>query len=340
MASKRMYNEPVGVIGAGSFGTVVANLLARNATVLLYARRAEVVHDMQLARTAAGQPLASNIQVVSQLSEITQRCQVLFPVVPSGAFREVIKQLAPLLQSHHLLIHGTKGLVARWPSSSNSGPLPMLRRADIQTMSELIQEESVVRQVGCLAGPNLASEIAQGQPAATVIASSTPAVIEAGQKLLQGDRFRVYGSTDLIGTELCGALKNIMAIGIGCMGGLGFGENAKAFVMSRGLDEIVQIGCAMGGTAPSFLGLAGIGDLVATCASKLSRNYTVGYRLAQGQSYDQVVQHAQSTAEGIATTKIVRGIIEEYGLQAPITEAIYRILFEGVAARVVIEGIL
>ena len=203
----------------------------------------------------------------------------------------------------------------------------------IKTMSELIAIQTSLTQVGCIAGPNLATELAQGQLAAVVIASQSKLVMEVGKKLLKSDNFQVYTNDDILGVELCGALKNIIAIGAGCLSGLGYGENAKAFLISRGLVEMVHIGKAMGATVQPFLGLAGIGDLIATCASKLSRNYTVGYRLAQGEQLDQILSNHPITAEGVYTIQSIRSLIGYYKMRAPITETMYKILFEGLAVR-------
>ena len=340
MTSKSISPKCVGVIGAGSFGTAVANLLARNADVLLYVRKAATAQAIQQTRVAAGYPLASNIAPTCDLEEVAARCTVLFPAVPSEGFRSMMQQLAPWLKPHHMLIHGTKGLDVRWPAHDTPGTLPALTRADVKTMSEVIQEESIVRQVGCLAGPHLARELAHGQPAATVVASPLAEVIAQGQQLLRNEHFQVYSSEHLLGIELCGVLKNIMAIGAGCLSGLGYGENAKGLLISRGMVEMIYIGRAMGASVRPFLGLAGVGDLVATCTSRLSRNYTVGYRLAQGTSPSTLMQNAEETAEGINTVKIIRSLIDHYQMRAPITEAMYRVLFEGLSVQEAIQYLM
>ena len=337
MPSPNTLHKCVGVIGAGSFGTVVANLLAHNVDVLLYVRRQEIAEGIQQTRTASGYSLAPNITLTHHLEEIAEHCAVLFPIVPSEGFRSMMQQLTPWLKPHHILIHGTKGLDVRWPQGTSSGFLPTLTREDVKTMSEVIQEESIVHQVGCLAGPNLSWELAQGQPAATVIASFSKAVITQGYQLLRSDNFQVYSSTDLLGVELCGVLKNIMAIGAGCLGGLGYGGNAKSLLMSRGMVEMIHIGQAMGTSIRPFVGLAGVGDLVATCTSSLSRNYTLGYHLAQGSTLRQLMQNSEETAEGINTVKTIRSLINYYQMRAPITEMLYRILFEDLAVKEAIQ---
>ncbi|MEM7055588.1 MAG: NAD(P)H-dependent glycerol-3-phosphate dehydrogenase [Bacteroidota bacterium] len=340
MTLKSISNKPVGVIGAGSFGTAVANLLAHNADVLVYVRRKEVAEAMRKTRVSAGQSLAPNITPTPDLAAVVECCTVIFPIVPSQGFKSMIRQLAPLLKPHHILIHGTKGLDVHWPTDTDSGALLKLTRGHIKTMSELIRAESSVHQVGCLAGPNLASELAQAQPAAAVVASSSEAVVAQGHKLLRSDRFQVYTSKDLIGVELCGVLKNVIAIGAGCLGGLGYGQNTKALLISRGLIEMVYLGKAMGASIQPFLGLAGLGDLVATCASSLSRNYMVGYSLAQGETLSQILASTAETIEGVHTVKVIRSLLAHYQARAPITEMIYRVLFEELAVEEAIHYLM
>ena len=336
MPSRNISSKLVGVIGAGSFGTAVANLLACNTDVLLYVhRKEELTEDIEPTRTPGGHLLSPNVTTTYHLAEVAERCLVLFPIVPSKVFRSMMQQLAPWLNPCHILIHGTKGLDVLWPHCVGSG-LPKLTRENVKTMSELIQEESVVHQIGCLAGPNLAKELSQQQPAATVVASPWEAVITQGQQLLRSDRFQVYSSTDLLGVELCGVLKNIIAIGAGCLNGLGYGSNAISLLISRGLVEMVYIGRAMGASVQPFLGLAGVGDLVTTCTNKLSRNYTLGYHLAKGIAPHQLMQQG-TTVEGINTVKAVRSLINHYQIHAPITELLYRVLFEDFAVQEAIQ---
>ena len=336
MSSKNTSNNLVGVIGAGGFGTAIANLLAHHADVLLYVRKKEVADLIDRTRVSAGQILAPNVIPTTSLEDVTKYCKVIFPIIPSQGFRQLLQQLSPLLCQDHILIHGIKGLDVRWSHNSDNDhleTLPELTRDQVKTMSELITAETKVTQVGCIAGPNLATELAQGQLAAVVVASTSKIVMKTGQKLLRNDNFQVYTNNDILGVELCGALKNIIAIGAGCLSGLGYGENAKAFLISRGLVEMVHIGKAMGASVQPFLGLAGIGDLVATCSTKVSRNYTVGYRLAQGETLSQILNTTHLTAEGVYTVKVIRSLIPYYKMRAPITEMMYRILFEGLSVQ-------
>jgi len=343
MGSKNISNKVVGVIGAGGFGTAIANLLACNVDVLLYVRKQAVADEIEKTRVSAGQVLAPNVIPTTTLEGLTKHCKLIFPIIPSQGVKELLKELAPLLNTQHILIHGIKGLDVRWPDKcdgENPKALPELDRCQVKTMSELILAETPVNQVGCIAGPNLASELAQGQPAAIVMSSTSKMVMDIGQKLLRSDNFQVYTNTDMIGVELCGVLKNIIAIGAGCLSGLGYGENAKALLISRGLVEMIHIGKIMGASVQPFLGLAGIGDLVATCSSKLSRNYTVGYRLAQGETLSQILNTTGLTAEGVYTVKTIRGLIAHYKMRAPITEMMYRVLFEGVSVQEAINYLM
>ncbi len=173
-------------------------------------------------------------------------------------------------------------------------------------MSEVIREESVAVRVGCMAGPNLAKELSDGQPGATVIASRFHEVIHEGQRLLRNDRFQVYGSSDMIGIELCGVLKNIIAIASGALSGLGLGENARALLINRGMVETIYLGKALGGNTHAFLGLAGVGDMIATCSSKLSRNYTVGSNLQKVKNFSP----KGGVAEGVNNIKIAKRLGE------------------------------
>ncbi|WKN32757.1 NAD(P)-dependent glycerol-3-phosphate dehydrogenase [Porifericola rhodea] len=328
-------NKPyIGVVGAGSFGTVIANILAENNPVLLYARRSEVVDEMLSLRKRGEYKLHHNIQPTNDLKQVAEQCQVIFPIVSSAGFRASIADLSPFLKPYHILIHGTKGLDIDYKSSQ------ALNRENVRTMSEVIKEESVVVRVGCLAGPNLAKELAEEQPGATVVASHFDEVIEIGQKLLRNPRFQVYGNNDLIGIELCGILKNIIAIASGALSGLGLGENSRALLISRGIVEMIYLGKALGGNIEAFIGLAGVGDLVATCFSKHSRNYTVGYRLAQGETLTEIMETMEELAEGVNTTKIVKQLADYYQVGAPITRMLYKILFEDLAVEKALDSLM
>ena len=323
-----MSNKPIGVIGAGSFGTTVANLLAENSEVLIYARSKELLEQIRTTGASRDYQLNKNVTPIDSLEELATRTDIIFPVVSSSGFRSMMKDVAPYLHPYHTLIHGTKGLDVLLPEGIKiEDPNAVINRDNVKTMSEVILEESAVVKVGCLAGPNLAREIADKHPAATVVASRFDSVIADGQKLLRNDRFQVYGNKDLIGIELTGVLKNIIAIASGALSGLGYGENARALLVSRGMVEMIHLGKALGGNTEAFIGLAGIGDLIATCSSNLSRNFTVGYRLAKGESLNEIIDSMQEVAEGINTIRIINNFAKYYQFRAPITEKLYQVLF-------------
>jgi glycerol-3-phosphate dehydrogenase (NAD(P)+) len=321
-------SKPVGVVGAGSFGTAIANLLSENCKeVILYARTPERAAQIQKDRKSGGQVLAQNIRVTNDLASVGKECDVLFPVVPSANFREMMQNLSQYLRPYHILIHGTKGFDLDLPKRAKKSPTP-IDREWVYTMSQVIRQESTVVRVGCMAGPNLSREIGEHKPAATVIASPFNEVVLVGQKLLKSDRFLVYGSHDLLGTELCGILKNIIAVGAGIISGLNLGENAKALFISRGLVEMIYLGKALGANVEPFLGLAGVGDLIATCSTSLSRNFTVGYRLAQGETMDQILATMEEVAEGVKTIDLIFDLSKQLGIRCVINEMLYKIIHQ------------
>jgi len=329
MSSKNT-SRPVGVVGAGSFGTAIANLLTENSqNVLLYARDPAKAEQIAKSRVSAGQALSDRIIITNDLRHIGEECHVIFPVVPSANFRDMMQNLSPHLRPYHILIHGTKGFDIKTPDKPFSRRNPMTR-AHVRTMSEVIKEESSVVRVGCMAGPNLAREIADHKPAATVIASQFNEVVEVGQRLLKNDRFLIYGGNDLIGAELSGILKNIIAVGAGMIHGLGLGENARALLISRGLVEMIHVGRALGGNIQAFLGLAGVGDLIATCGSSLSRNFTVGQKLAEGMKMEAIIAGMEEVAEGVKTIDIIHDLARAHKVRCVINEMLYKIIHEDI----------
>jgi glycerol-3-phosphate dehydrogenase (NAD(P)+) len=195
-------------------------------------------------------------------------------------------------------------------------------------MSEVILQETVVRRVGCLAGPNLAREIQEGYPTASVIASPYEELIEMGQKALNSDSFFVFGSHDMRGAELAGALKNIIALGTGMLDGREMGKNIQAMLITRGLREMIYMGKAMGSDSRAFLGTAGIGDLIATATSSKSRNYSVGFRLGQGENLKDILETMTEVAEGVRTLSIAKQLAEHYQVQVPIIKVLHKVVFE------------
>jgi len=326
MDSANISNKLTGVIGAGSFGTAVANLLAENGKVLLYSRNEEVAKQIAEKREHKGHQIHANISVTSTLSEIAEKCNLIFPIVPSDSFANMLEEIAPFLRPYHILIHGTKGLHTLKKLQADV----TLDRHEILTMSELITQKTGVVRVGCLAGPNLASELAENQPAATVIASKFNEVIEEGQKALKSQRFQVYGSNELKGVELAGVLKNYVAIASGMLSGLGYGENARALLITRGMSELIYIAKAFGANERAFLGLAGIGDLITTCNSPKSRNYRVGKMLAEGKNQSEIYDEIGEVAEGVKTLQIIKSL-KKYGYRAPLAEIMHKVIFEDLA---------
>ncbi|MDH5250253.1 MAG: NAD(P)-dependent glycerol-3-phosphate dehydrogenase [Cyclobacteriaceae bacterium] len=342
MTSKSLSDtsKPIGVIGAGNFGSVVANMLAQHRRVLLYVRDESVIQRILQTKENRGHPMHKNILPTNDLASLARQCDVIFPIVPSQHFRSMMKQLSIHLHPYHILIHGTKGFDVRLPEGKTIDTMPTLDRSVVKTISEVIQEESVAVRVGCLAGPNLSRELAEGHPAATVVASHFNEVINVGQRLLRSDNFQVYGNKDLVGVELAGVLKNIIAIAAGALSGMGYGENAKGLLVSRGMVEMVYLGRALGGNTKAFLGIAGIGDLVTTCNSALSRNFTVGYKLARGESLKEILAKTDEVAEGINTVKIAKKCADHYKVRAPITATLYQVLFEDMTVKKALEYLM
>lgn len=325
MAEKR----PVGVIGSGSFGVAISKLLETQTDVLIYSRKAEIAAAINEQHFHYNTPLhPTRVRATTDPQELSERCQLIFPVIPSGNFRTVMRTFSPYLKPTHFLIHGTKGFDLVGLTESELGRNVPLTRANLRTMSEVILEETSVLRVGCLSGPNLASELIAGQPTATVIASRFDEVINAGKLALNSKRFHVFGSQEILGAEFAGALKNIIALGSGILGGKGLGRNIQAMLITRGLVEMIAYGTRLGASNRAFLGTAGIGDLIATATSTSSRNYTFGMRLARGETRDDIEKSLGEVAEGVRTLRIAHRIARTYRLHVPITEMLYRVVFE------------
>ena len=332
--------KPIGVVGSGNFGTVISNMLAQNKRVLLYTRNAEEANKINSARVSRGYQVHSNIESINSYQRLAEECEVIFPMIPSANFREMMIAMSPYLRPYHVMIHGTKGFDIQLPSDDTIETVQTLNRSQVKTMSEVIREESVVVRIGCLAGPNLSKELALRQPAAAVIASPFHEVIQIGKRLLKSDRFQVYENTDIVGVEIAGVLKNIIAIAAGALSGLGFGDNAKGLLISRGAVEMVYLGRALGGDTKAFLGLAGIGDLVTTCSSPMSRNFSVGHRLAKGEKLQDIIKDMGEVAEGVNTVRIAKKCADYYKVRALITDRLYRVLFEGLTVEEALDFLM
>ncbi len=341
MTNIKKQSQIVGVIGAGSFGTAVANLLAFNAEVLLYSRKKNLVDAINSTHINPdlSVKLSDKVQATNDLQEIAERCILIFPIVPSTNFRRMMRNLSPHLRPYHLLIHGTKGFDLK-EMSEEELLHGKITKSNVCTMSDIIRQESVVVRIGCLSGPNLAVEIFEGQPTATVIASKFNEVIDEGKKMLGSKHFQVFGTHEIIGAEMAGALKNIIAIGSGILSGQGLGKNIQSLLITRGLMEMINFGKAMGVSPKPFLGTAGIGDLVCTATSKKSRNYTFGFELGRGQPVKMIKAKMPELAEGVRTLKIAKPLADHLGLHVPITQMLYRIVHEGFDIGQAIESLM
>ena len=324
MADGRSENTGrVTVAGTGSWGTTLAILAARQGhTTYLLTRTEEeaatLASDGENKRFVSGFPFPPNLTPTADAQRALQNCDMLLMVVPSQTMRANIRALKPYLSSRGMIVvSAAKGLELR----------------TMQRMTEVLAEElggEWAGKLGAISGPNLAKEIVAGRPATSVIASSDMAVALRAQELLTGGRFRVYTNPDLIGVELAGALKNIIAVAAGMADGMGAGDSAKAALITRGLVEIARLGTAAGASLFTFAGLAGLGDMIATCASPLSRNRTFGQELARGKTMDEVrASLGGQVAEGVTTTVAARELAARYEIEMPITEQLYGVLFEG-----------
>jgi len=309
----------VAIVGAGSWGTALARLAASRAEVRLWAREPEVVEAVRRGGENTlylpGYPLPAEVTCTGDLAEALVAADLVVMAVPSHGFREVLRCATPFLPAGAPVISVTKGI----------------EQDTLKRMTEIVLEETGgdPRGVGVLTGPNLAREIAAGQPAATVVAVPDPEPALAVQRLFMGPTLRVYTNPDVVGCEAAGALKNVMAIAAGMAGGLGYGDNSTAALITRALAELTRLGVAMGGRPLTFAGLAGMGDLVATCISPQSRNRRVGVALGNGRRLDEVVAEMRMVAEGVKTTAAVLALAARHGIDMPIAATVGRVLYEG-----------
>lgn len=318
----------VGIIGAGSFGITLVKILTRNVDVIIYTRKQENVDAINKQRFYLNQKISERVHATNDIAEITSKCELLFAVIPSSGFRSMMKAFCPYLKPSHIMIHGTKGLDASLISDNDWESLNFNKK-EICTMSEVIRQESNVIRVGCISGPNLAKEILSGQPAATVIASEFDEVIRLGQTVLSSKIFFAFGSHDLKAAEIAGSFKNIIAIASGILAGLGMGKNMQSLLITRGLRELIYFGTALGTSGAAYLGVAGIGDLIATATSEDSRNYTFGKRFASGEKYEHIMATSSEVVEGIRTLKIINQLSKNDKMNLPIVSVLHKVIFEG-----------
>lgn len=305
-----MAKGAVAVVGAGSWGTTIASLLADRGDVTLWARSAEVAravnHTGENPRYLAGVRLPPTLRATTVLADAVRGAELVLVAVPSHGFRHVIQGLAGALVAGVPVVSLAKGI--------ESGT--HLR------MSEVIGEVLPGHPAGVLSGPNLAHEVAAGHPAATVVALPDRGLAERAQSLLHCRTFRVYTGTDVVGCEIAGATKNVLAIAAGIADGVGFGDNTRAVLVTRGLAELGRLGVALGGHPLTFGGLAGIGDLVATCTSPHSRNRQVGLALGRGRRLEEVLAGMHMVAEGVGTARPLVDLGRDHGVEMPIAEQV------------------
>jgi glycerol-3-phosphate dehydrogenase (NAD(P)+) len=318
----------VAVIGGGSWGTTVAHLCAHNAPTTLWARREEVAAEIRDRHVNSsyldGYDLHPNLTATASLEEAVQAADLLVMGVPSHGMRETAEELAPFLRPWVPVVSLSKGL----------------EQGSRLRMTEVLASVLPGHPHGVLTGPNLAKEILAGDAAASVIAMEDTAIAEALQDVFATDLFRVYTNHDVIGCEVAGALKNVMAIASGMADGLGTGDNTRAAVITRGLSELTRLGCAMGGEQQTFSGLAGMGDLIATCISPQSRNRYVGEQLGKGRKIDEIIDEMHMVAEGVKSSKVVMELAEEHGVELPIAAEVYGVVHEGRPATDAYRGLL
>ena len=318
----------VGLLGGGSWGTTVASLVARNAPALLWARDAATVEEINTHHSnqkyLPGITLHPDLHATHDVREVSAHVDVVVVGVPSHSFRSTLEMIREHIRPWVPVISLTKGLEA----------------GTARRMTQIIEEVLPGHPVGVLTGPNLAREIMAGYAAASVIAMDDDIINRSLQQLFSSGLFRVYTNDDVIGCELGGVLKNVVAIAVGMGDGQGAGDNTRAAVITRGLAEITRLGVAMGGKPSTFAGLAGVGDLVATCTSAHSRNRHVGVELGKGRRIDDIVAEMFMVAEGVKSAPIVMELAEHYGIDMPISREVYQVLRGAIDPRRAFRGLL
>lgn len=313
--------EKITVYGAGSWGTALSYVLAQNGhDILLWSHRAEQAEEINRhtnERYLKGIKLPESLKATSSLEEAVRHADVHILAVPTKAMREVSAEIAGLLEKPSLFVHVSKGIE---PDS-------------LKRVSELIREEipeKWIEDLVVLSGPSHAEEVVLEHPTTVTAACENTQSAERVQDMFMNQYFRVYTNADVIGVEIGGALKNIIALAVGITDGLGLGDNAKAAIMTRGLAEIARLGVKMGATPLTFSGLTGVGDLIVTCTSQHSRNWRAGNMLGKGKSLEEVLEEMGMVVEGIRTTKAAHQMAKAFEVPMPITEALYSVLFENV----------
>lgn len=325
-------NERIAVLGAGSWGTALANLLSKKGSeVTIWSYEPDVAAAInerhENTKYMKGIALSETLRATDDVRAAVRTADVIVSVTPAQHVRRVLEQAKADIGDHALIVSASKGI----------------ETASLQTMAEVI-ESVIPGEAGAhatfLSGPSFALEVAREQPTAVAMAGHHLPSTERAQLLFQAPYFRVYTNTDVIGVELGGAIKNVMAIGAGMASGLGLGHNALAALITRGLAEMARLGVALGANPLTFSGLAGMGDLILTCTGELSRNRSVGVSLGQGKSIEEILGGMYMVAEGVDTTRAAHALAQKAGIEMPIVEQVYAVLFEGQAAREALENLM
>lgn len=323
--------EPVAVVGGGSWGTALGNLLAGSGrSVRLWVHDPGLADEMRRTRCNPKYlpdfPLADGVVPTEDLGTAIEGAGLVVSVSPSHVVREVMEGAAAHVSPEADVVSASKGI----------------ENDSLQRMTEVLDEvlPGAKRRLAVLSGPSFAVEVSRGVPTAVTVASADGAVAERVREAFATPRFRVYTSDDVVGVELGGAVKNVVAIATGIADGLEYGHNARAALVTRGLAEISRLGMALGGERLTFMGLAGLGDLVLTCTGDLSRNRTVGLRLGRGESIEEILTDMEMVAEGVKTTRSVRDLARRAGVEMPITEQVYSMLYDSKDPRMVVEELM
>ncbi|HHC80371.1 MAG TPA: NAD(P)H-dependent glycerol-3-phosphate dehydrogenase [Flavobacteriia bacterium] len=318
----------VGLLGGGSWGTTVASLTAKNSETILWARSKETVDEINEKHSnekyLPQTKLHKSLKASYSIRETVENADVIVMGIPSQNFREVLQKAKPYIRPWVPIISLAKGL----------------EMGTKMRMTEIVEQEMPGHPAGVLTGPNLAKEIHHGKAAAAVIAMVDETIAKRLQQIFSTGLFRVYTNEDVIGCELGGALKNIVAIATGMGDGANAGDNTRAAIITRGLAELTRLGVAMGGKSRTFAGLAGMGDLVATCSSDKSRNHYVGYQLGKGKCLEQIIEEMSEVAEGVKTAKVVMELAKDYKVEMPISTEVYKVLYEGNTVNDAFRGLI
>ncbi len=317
------------VVGGGAWGTALSHVLARcGHETMLWAREPDVVEHINATRAnprfLAGATLHEGVRASNDVVRVVRDAACIVFAAPSHVLRAVVRTAAPGIPADATLVVATKGI----------------ERESLALMTEVVVQEAEGRRVVALSGPSFAVEVVHGQPTAIVAASASGAAREMVQHAISGESLRIYTSEDVIGVELGGALKNVMAVATGIAEGIGLGLNSRAALITRGLVEMTRLGTAVGARAETFAGLAGMGDLVLTCTGSLSRNRAVGMAVGQGSALIDVLASTESVAEGVVTTTSALALAARHGVDMPIVRAVGRVLFEGAAPRAAIAELM